>query len=167
MHRRMIDWSRATTISGALAIISLLLTSTAFSTQQPTWGIAALAAFLLLVMMARTHFGGAVFDQASDTLTYPTLWLRRTIHLSAIRDANCQLVRRKHRYDNPARLTGEAGSQKHISFESTYYAVNLSGEDFDTREVRFWSRKRRDQFLSYLRQFVPTCRITRWSGGWS
>jgi hypothetical protein len=101
---------------------------------------------------------GVVFDPDEDELRYPSFALRRSIRLSGITDANAQVVVRALM----ATLANGIGSGPK-SRPDKQYAVNLSG-DFGTRQVRFASRKRRDQFLSMIRRFAPHAHITRWTG---
>jgi hypothetical protein len=60
-----------------------------------------------------------------------------------------------------ARATNEGKTAK----PQKLYIVNLSGE-FGSRQARFMSKKRRDEFLSHLRQYAPHVRITRFAA-WS
>jgi len=151
---RVIDWYRAITLTTITVVIGLFIFISAATSQPPhlrggaeLWSIAVSIALWL----GWVHFGGAAFDVTQNTLTFPTVLFRRSVRLSEIRDANVANLARKFR--------GNRTTTRWI------YAVDLSG-DFGGRQVKFWSRKRRDQFLSDLRHLCPKCRITRWAGGY-
>lgn len=154
---RIIDWWRIGKASlnyliflvfglmGAGAAPRLLLTALSVGT-------------ILFVLWIIAHLMGSVFDLNNDQLRYPSFILRRSIPLSGITDANAQVVVRSLM----SGLANNIGSGPKNRPEKQY-AVNLSG-NFGTRQVRFASRKRRDQFLSMIRRFAPQAHITRWTG---
>jgi hypothetical protein len=110
-----------------------------------------------------SQFAGIVFDGRNDTLIYPAYSIRRSIVLSEINDANCEFSSGPVFGTLVAFVLNMSG-QSPKSKPSKMYLVNLSGA-FGSRQVRFAAKKRRDQFLSLLRRYVPSCRITRWPGG--
>ncbi|MCC8971208.1 hypothetical protein [Bradyrhizobium brasilense] len=90
-------------------------------------------------------------------LSYPYYFLRRTVRLSEISDANCQTYSKQVADLLSSILLG--GNRRKTS---KHYVVNLSG-DFGARRIVFRSKYKRDQFLSLIRAFAPQVRITRWS----
>lgn len=154
---RIIDWWR---IGKAMLNYAIyLFASLIFAGAAPHLILSALAVgTILFVLWMIAHLMGIVFDLDSDLLHYPSFALRRSIPLSAITDANAQVVVRALM----STLANGIGSGPK-SRPDKQYAVNLSG-DFGTRQVRFASRKRRDQFLSMIRRFAPHAHITRWTG---
>jgi hypothetical protein len=114
----------------------------------------------LALWIAKVHFTGTIFDLKIDSVTFPTLLFGRKVRLSSIRDANCVYIERTMTLP----IYHESGGPKTHTSVRRIYAVDLSG-DFGGRQVKFWSRKRRDQFLSILRQVQPACKISRWASG--
>lgn len=103
-----------------------------------------------------THFRGTIIDTGKNSLSFPTLFLPRTVKLSEIDDANAEFWTRS----GPIGNFGDS-SVKETTGSARIYAANLSGE-FGSRQIKFWSKKRRDQFLSNLRKTAPHVRITMW-----
>ena len=171
---RVIDWYRAITLTGTPLILALFIgseaqTEAAFSfwhsITNPTSTDLLFAGIVMLALwIATVHFTGTIFNTGQDTLSFPTLLLRRKIYFSEIRDANVANLTRKIRVPNIALAGGGKGPATRTSTKRIY-AVDLSG-DFGGRQVKFWSRKRRDQFLSNLRDLCPKCHITRWAAGY-
>ena len=154
---RIIDWWRIGKATMNYAIY--LFASLIFAGGAPHLILSALAVgTILFVHWMIVHSIGIVFDPDRDELCYPSFILRRSIPLSGITDANAQVVVRSLM----STLANGIGSGPK-SRPDKQYAVNLSG-DFETRQVRFASRKRRDQFLSMIRRFAPHTHITRWTG---
>jgi len=153
---RIIDWWR---IGKATLNYSIyLFASLIFAGAAPHLILSALAiGTILFVLWMIAHLMGIVFDLDGDQLHYPSFILRRSVPLSGITDANAQVVVRALM----STLANGIGSGPK-SRPDKQYAVILSG-DFETRQVRFASRKRRDQFLSMVRRFAPRARITRWT----
>ena len=118
-----------------------------------------LAAIIAIPTSIVVSLMGTVFDPAKNSLTYPVYVFRRSIPLNGIRSANCQNYTHKTE-SNYAKLA-DARSKATVLYSKSY-AVNLSG-DFESRRLVFNSKYKRDQFLSYLRDYAPRCRITRWS----
>jgi hypothetical protein len=85
---------------------------------------------------------------------------RRSISLSKIDDANCQI--KMGTDDALSFAIKPLGHTPTDKSESKRYVVNMSGE-FSAMRVIFHSKYKRDQFLSLLRSFAPQVRITRWS----
>jgi hypothetical protein len=171
---RVIDWYRATTLTVTPLILAFFIGlwlrdeanfSIWRSLSSPTFAEILLAAIVMLgLWLATVHFQGTIFDVADDALSFPTLLFRRSVRLSEIRDANVANLTRRFRMLNLALAGGGKGPTTRTSTQRIY-AVDMSG-DFGGRQVKFWSRKRRDQFLSNLRHLCPKCRITRWAGGY-
>lgn len=154
---RIIDWWRIGKATMNYAIY--LFASLIFAGGAPHLILSALAVgTILFVLWLIVHSIGIVFNPDRDELRYPSFILRRSIPLSGITDANAQVVVRSLM----STLANGIGSGPK-SRPDKQYAVNLSG-DFETRQVRFASRKRRDQFLSMIRRFAPQAHITRWTG---
>lgn len=167
---RVIDWYRAITLTSVpLLIICGILSAdqsqsiNILAGPTPNEIIGIVAGFVTIVV-AYVHFTGSVFDMGEDTLSIPTLLFIRTIRLSEVRDANCVYIVRHFEIPNFA-LVGGGDGPKTNTATHRIYAVDLSGP-FGARQVKFWSRKRRDQFLSILRELCPDCRITRWAAGY-
>ncbi|MEW6450051.1 MAG: hypothetical protein AB1490_05345 [Pseudomonadota bacterium] len=155
---RMFDWSRAIGLPVFWLILSIPIIP--LSVSMGVNRIVALIVWLLVfIALLRAHFGGIIFDLEKDRLTYPVLLLRRTIRLSEIQDANAEYIHRSFKVD--ALDTPVNPKSEKETVRMPIYAANLSG-DFGVRQVKFWSKKRRDQFLSHLRETVPGVRITRW-----
>jgi len=100
---------------------------------------------------------GTVMNSGDRTLRFPTAVWRRTVSLDDIHDANCQVVYKTALIS----IIDAFNKPKRQSRPKRQYAVNLSGE-FGSRQLRFGSKKRRDQFLSVLREYTH-CRVTRWT----
>lgn len=154
---RIIDWWRIGKAS--LNYLIFLVFGLMCAGAAPRLLLTALGiGTILFVLWIIAHLMGTVFDLDSDQLRYPSFILRRSIPLSGITDANAQVVVRSLM----SGLANNIGSGPK-SRADKQYAVNLSG-NFGTRQVRFASRKRRDQFLSMIRRFAPQAHITRWTG---
>ena len=101
---------------------------------------AALISFVVLVQ----KLIGVVFDLQAGTVRFYSLWIRRRVFLSEIRDANCEfgiLI-------SPAQLWvlaggGSKGRGRSAASQRTYM-VNLSGS-FGSRQVRFHHKRWRGQ----------------------
>jgi hypothetical protein len=158
---RVIDWYRAITLT-AMPVVTALILLFVITDQKSQVLIGA--ACLLAIWLGWVHFSGTVFDVKSDTLTFPTLLFTRSIRLSEIRDANAASLARTYKIPNMA-LAGGGGGSRTQTVVHRIYAVDLSG-NFGGRQVKYWSRKRRDQFLSVLCHLRPDCRITRWASGY-
>lgn len=158
---RVIDWYRAITLTTTVVIVAVALSAT---TDPQSVQLFSAAVCLLAIWLGFVHFAGTVFDVTQDTLTFPTLLFRRSVRLSEIRDANVANLTRRFQVPNFALAGGGKGPATRASIQRIY-AVDLSG-DFGGRQLKFWSRKRRDQFLSNLRHLCPKIRITRWAGGY-
>lgn len=155
---RIIDWYRAIVLTVlSLFAIPLVVAIAHYNKFDP--GLVFLVWLVAIIALVKTHFSGLVFDLRKDRLYFPTLLFRRSVCLSAIRDANAQYLHRSFRMANAASYGGDLGSDSNVKLP--IYAANISG-DFGVRQVKFWSKKRRDQFLSYLRLLVPDAHITRW-----
>lgn len=154
---RIIDWWRIGKAS--LNYLIFLVFGLMCAGAAPRLLLTALGfGTILFVFWMIAHLMGIVFDLDGDQLHYPSFILRRSIPLSGITDANAQVVVRSLM----SGLANNIGSGPK-SRADKQYAVNLSG-NFGTRQVRFASRKRRDQFLSMIRRFSPQAHITRWTG---
>lgn len=157
---RVIDWYRAIT----LTVLPLLIAFVCYGSVADRTSAAVLWAAglgLVALWLAKVHFTGTTFDTHHDLIIFPTFLFRRRVPLSKVRDANCVYIERKitlptYNYDGVGPKTQTRTKR--------IYAVDLSG-DFGGRQIKFWSRKRRDQFLSELRELQPECRITRWASG--
>lgn len=87
-------------------------------------------------------------------LRFPPFVLSRSVKLSEIADAICEFL-------EPIRLPNwDAEGNRVKDGVLRRWAVNLSGH-FGSRRLVFWSKKRRDQFLSLLSRAAPQCNITR------
>lgn len=159
---RVIDWYRAITLTTTPVIVAAMLLSATTDPKSVQFFSAAVC--FLAIWWGWVHFGGTVFDVKNDMLTFPTLLFSRSIPLSEIRDANAASLTRTYKVPNMA-LAGGGGGPKTQTVVHRIYAIDLSG-NFGGRQVKFWSRKRRDQFLSVLRDLRPDCRITRWASGY-
>lgn len=159
---RVVDWYRAITLTTTVVIVAVVLLSA--TTDSQSVQLLSAAVSLFAIWLGFVHFGGTIFDVTQDTLSFPTLLFRRSIRLSEIRDANVANLTRRFQVPNLALAGGGKGPATRASTQRIY-AVDLSG-DFGGRQVKFWSRKRRDQFLSNLRHLYPKIRITRWAGGY-
>ena len=159
--RRIVDWKQLLLLPVQLAFLGVIVVMiVGYGMKLPTFAVILAILFVAAVPVAFVvNAKGVLLDPAADALSYPVYVFRRRIPLSAIRAANCENV--THRSDTSmyARLVGEKGGRAQTS--KTYH-VNLSG-DFESRRLVFTSKYKRDQFLAYLRDFVPRCRITRWS----
>jgi hypothetical protein len=159
---RIIDWKQLVMVPiqlGLMAVVLPLLVSVVI-------GGGFIAASLMVVLILAIPISivvtamGIVLDGESSTLTYPVYVIRRSLPLDAIRAANCQNVTQRTETGSYARMVGESGGRRIIYNKS--YHVNLSGS-FESRRLIFTSKYKRDQFLTYLRDYAPDCRITRWS----
>jgi hypothetical protein len=159
---RVIDWYRAISLTTTSIIIAVMLLFTTTDPKSVQFFSAAIC--FIAIWLGWVHFGGTVFDVKNDTLTFPTLLFSRSIPLSQIRDANAASLTRTYKVPNVA-LAGGGSGPKTQTVVHRVYAVDLSG-NFGGRQVKFWSRKRRDQFLSVLRNLRPDCHITRWASGY-
>jgi hypothetical protein len=158
---RVIDWYRAISLTATAFFVAAVVFSA--NTGPESLRLLGLALCVLAIWLGWIHFGGAIFDIPRDKLDFPTLLFRRSVRLSEIRDANVANLTRRFQVPNFAASGGAKGPAT-ISTTQRIYAVDLSG-DFGGRQVKFWSRKRRDQFLSNLRHLCPKCRVTRLAGG--
>jgi hypothetical protein len=159
---RVIDWYRAISLTTSPVIIAVVLSS-ATADPKSAQSFSAAVCFLA-IWLGWVHFSGTIFDVKNDTLTFPTFLFRRSISLSQIRDANAATLTRTYKIPNMA-LAGGGSGPKTQTVVHRIYAVNLSG-NFGGRQLTLWSRKRRDQFLSVLRDVRPEVRITRWASGY-
>jgi hypothetical protein len=157
---RVIDWYRAISLTTTPVVIAFVLLSA--STDPRSMQLLSGLVCLVALWVGWVHFGGTTFDVKNDVLTFPTLLFSRSISLSQIRDANAASLMRTYKVSG---MFLDGKKPKTQTFAHRIYAVDLSG-NFGGRQVKFWSRKRRDQFLSVLRDLVPNCRITRWSSGY-
>jgi hypothetical protein len=171
---RIVDWVQAFTFPFEIVIATFLglilapVTIAGFGNSR--FIAACLVVIFVLAVLAFigalwSQFAGTVFDADNDKLTFPTYSIRRTVPLSEIRDANSEFV-----YGGTilGRIMGNmarALNRQHTAKPSRMYVVNLSGP-FGSRQVRFLSKRRRDQFLSLLRRYAPQARITRFAA-WS
>lgn len=156
---RMVDWIQTAYVAFWAPV--LLLIGSAFALQYAPilGGIMIVAAPISFPVLLFVHLSGYLFDAAQDRLSYPMYVFRRSLALSQIGDANCQTTFQRIRTD-PGDF-GEARGRVKTRTVRRYFA-NLSG-DFGTRRVVFFSKYKRDQFLSLLRRNAPQARITRWS----
>ena len=117
----------------------------------------AVIAFATLIQ----KLAGVTFDPSTGTLRFFSLWLRRSVNLLDIKDANCEFGIPL----SPTRLilafARSRGKRGRSEARQRTYMVNLSGP-FGSRQVRFSHKRWRDRFLSVLRDQAPRCRITRW-----
>jgi hypothetical protein len=156
---RIIDWLRALNWVFGLLFGAFLLSLPPVRQEAPVFMTTLAVCFLAVALWeAFIHFRGSYFDTDQNRLSFPTLLVRRSIPLSEISDANAEFIVKQMWI--PPSAYSKGGTKSH-----RIYAVNLSG-DFGARQIKFWSRKRRDQFLSILRKVCPDCRITRWSSGY-
>jgi hypothetical protein len=122
--------------------------------------VIALCVFIAVPWTIISQMRGIYFDDGADALSYRVYFFRRSLRLSEIADANCQT---KMAHDDPfSFVINMIGHHATDEPKSKRYIVNLSGE-VGARRVIFYSKYKRDQFLSLLRRFAPQCRITRWS----
>jgi hypothetical protein len=152
---RMVDWIQSSYLP--FAGLSVGLVSALFSTvfKYPSLaGLCLLASILAFPVVLCVNLVGYVFDPCRDRLSYPLYFMRRRLSLSELSDANCQS------YSKRLRTSGVDGSSASRTIRR--YAVNLSGS-FGARRIVFFSKYKRDQFLSLIRHFAPHVRITRWS----
>lgn len=156
----MVDWLqswRAPLFIGAIIFIAGLFL---FHGNGPAIGRMIWLALVVGVWTLGVQLCGLYFDRATDKLSYPMLFFRRSIPLSKIDDANCQTITGEN--DPISFAIKFIGHTPRESSPSKRYIVNVSGE-FGARRVIFHSKYKRDQFLSLLRSFAPQVRITRWS----
>lgn len=166
---RVIDWKRLVLEPVAIPTIVIIVIIGLHFLKLPEPVLNSMVITVVLVGLVAlpaniwVNLLGVHLDQAANTLSYPVYLLRLKIPLAAIRAANCETVTKRKRVDNSmARVmdTGIRYRQRTI-FKKRFW-VNLSG-DFESRRIRFYSQYKRDQFLTYLRDCVPGCRITRWT----
>ena len=152
---QMVDWIQAayTPVAGLCVglVGAVLMTALDHSTLG---GWCLLTSVMASPVVLFVQLWGYVFDQANDRLSYPLYFMRRRLSLSELSDANCQS------YSKRLGTSGVDGSSASRTIRR--YAVNLSGS-FGARRVVFFSKYKRDQFLSLIRHFAPHVRITRWS----
>lgn len=159
INRQIIDWPRAILLT-FLSLFLLPLLITALANGDRLGNRIGLVVWILVTLaVVKSHFSGLVFDLDRDRLIFPTLLFRRSIRLSEIRDANAEYIHRSGKADAFDTPINPRGSK--VTVQMPIYAANLSGE-FGARQVKFWSKKRRDQFLGALREVVPGVHITRW-----
>jgi hypothetical protein len=159
--RRIIDWGQPILLPiyiGIAAMIGVVALAAVFHSDTGS-ALVIVAAAVAIPVSIVVSLMGTVFDPAKNKLTYPVYVIRRSIPLNGIRAANCQTYTRKTE-SNYTKLADPRS--KAVTLSSTSYDVNLSG-DFESRRLKFNSKYKRDQFLSYLRDYVPRCRITRWT----
>lgn len=172
--QKMIDWKQAFTLPFEILVsvflINFIMALFVGYNERDNPAIFSILFISILVagMLGAftaiwAQFKGITFDAGSDTLVYPAYFVRKSIPLSEIRDGNCEYIRKGTIFLQIISLFNNA--KKSRSKPSPLYVVNLSGE-FGVRPIRFFSKMRRDQFLSLLRYHVPGCRITRWASGW-
>lgn len=158
--RRVIDWKQPLFYpiqTAFLGVVCSLIVGAGM--HYPTLAAFIMVGFLIAVPTTlAVSLMGVVFDPQKGSLTYPVYIFRRSVPLSAIKAANCQNVTTKSNTSQYAATVGEKGR----TYFSKAYHVNLSG-DFEARRLIFHSKYKRDQFLACLREFVPSCRVTRWS----
>jgi hypothetical protein len=156
---RMVDWKQTAYVAFWAPI--LLFIGSAFALQYAPilGGIMIVAAPISVPVLLFVHLSGYVFDAAQDRLSYPMYVFRRRVSLSQVDDANCQTTFQRIRTD-PADYGEARGRVKERTVRR--YHANLSG-DFGARRVVFFSKYKRDQFLSRLRRYAPQARITRWT----
>lgn len=146
--RRIIDWPRAIMLTIFTPIFVLMGAS-----QLP---LLVLAVPVILVATAYIHFKGTYIDVDGDRLTYPMWLCRRSVRISEIQNINAESYTRTL----PETSSGEMG----VNYPKTrhrVYAANLSGE-FGSRQIKFWSKRKRDQFFGYIEHCAPHVNITRW-----
>jgi hypothetical protein len=146
------DWSmigRVLWASGAALLFLLLilvLIMDGVKGQLAFGSLAALAVIISLCALFAKHLQGVVLDIAGDTLEFPTRIWRTRVLISEVHDANFET----------ASVMAPFGKKKYRE-----YRVNLSG-DFGSRQVRFATKAKRDEFASALRRGAPMVRISRW-----
>lgn len=156
---RMVDWFQSLYMSFWGPVLLLIGSAFALHYAPILGGIMIVAAPLSFPVLLFVHLSGYLFDASHDRLTYPMYIFRRRVTLSQIEDANCQTTFQRIRTD-PGDFGGGRGQVKVRTVRR--YIANLSG-DFGARRVVFFSKYKRDQFLSRLRHYAPQARITRWS----
>lgn len=151
----MVDWKQtgyAPFASFCTGIAAVVLLS---ALNHPSLGgYCLLACVIASPIVLCIQLWGYVFDPAKDRLSYPIYFIRRTLSFSQLSDANCET------HSKRLRTSGVDGSS--ASRTVRRFTVNLSGS-FGARRVVFFSKYKRDQFLSLLRAYAPHVRITRWS----
>jgi hypothetical protein len=153
---RFRDWKRIF-VALALFLLFLFFGSVAAISAPRLVGMGILIGAVLFASWLYSQLCGYVFDFNNDTLSFPSFVIRRKVLIGELHDANAQIVYRTFMSAAASALGGNRHGPER------QYGVNLSG-DFGSRQLRFASRKRRDEFLSVLRHYVPHCRITRWQG---
>lgn len=172
---RMIDWVQAFTLPFELIVLTfvglLLLPILLMPLHAPptvNWtiyfGVIGILVFAIIGALW-SQFSGIVFDAANDKLTIPAYSIRRSIPLTAIRDANSEFVSGGTIFGALIAAGANATNKGSRARPKRLYVVNLSGP-FGSRQAQFLTKKRRDQFLSLLRRFAPHARITRFAA-WS
>lgn len=151
----MVDWKQAgySPIACFFTGIAIAVLLNVFN-HQSLAGYGFLACIVASPIVLFIQLWGYVFDPVNDRLSYPLYFIRRRLTLSGLSDANCQS------YSRTQRTSGVDGSV--ASRIIRRYAVNLSGS-FGARRVVFFSKYKRDQFLSLVRGYAPHVRITRWT----
>jgi hypothetical protein len=152
---RMRDWKR---LGAAIVAYLIFLVFIILTIDKSPSSFALPIGTTIFIFWMIAHSLGTVLDLDNKQLRYPSFIIRRRVPLFEIRDANAQVIYRTFLSSLVTVLNNGARNPP-----TRQYAVNISGE-FGTHQIRFASRKRRDQFLSLLRRFVPGIRITRWSG---
>jgi hypothetical protein len=150
----MVDWKQAgySPVACFFTGIAVVVLLNVFN-HQSLAGYGFLACIVASPIVLLIHLWGYVFDPVKDRLSYPLYFIRRRLPLSELSDANCQS------YSRTQRTSGIDGSS--ASRIVRHYAVNLSGS-FGARRAVFFSKYKRDQFLSLVRAYAPQARITRW-----
>lgn len=102
-----------------------------------------------------TKLNGFKIDNSDYKIKYYIFGVSTSIELQEITDANCETIKGAPLLlDFPFQLMGGSLNWKQ-------YAVNLSGT-FGSRQIKFQSKRWRDQFLGALQESCPDVRITRW-----
>jgi hypothetical protein len=168
---RMIDWIRALKLIAVVPIIWIICALVVgFITPKQNVPLlmqsAIIIALISIPITLVVNFMGYVFDPARNRLSYPVYVYRRSIPLSEITDANCEMIVKEHRILNAFNKSFGATYDGKRLYRKTgparIYAVDVSGE-FGVRQMRFGAKYKRNQFLGLLRKTVPQCRITRWT----
>jgi hypothetical protein len=174
-RHRIVDWVQVITVPvellGVLICTVLLLPIIIAWIKPPT----TVGLFILIILPGGVLVGlicaiyaqlaGIMFDPAKDLLVIPAYSIRRRIRISEIRDANSEFAPRGTFFGAAMAAVARATNDGKTAKPQKLYIVNLSGT-FGSRQARFMSKKRRDQFLSDLRQYAPHVKITRFAA-WS
>jgi hypothetical protein len=166
---RMVDWHMT---FGAPIVITFLGIIFLYIFWGDKIAVAVFGVSLIAISGALLGIGlqGYVFDSSRDVLEYPfnRNIFRRQVRLSAIHDANCQVITKKHTNAigdfgvNYNTISGNSRKPRRRTWTSKSFQVNLSG-DFGARRLNFADKYKRDQFVSLLREYAPHVKITRWS----